>query len=128
MKLMKRSKWLLVVLCVFCMPACLEAASVHGDAARGQQIYEGTVVIEGVAACHTCHGKDANQAQTPLFPKLAGQYPEYLAQALLNYKNGGRKNAVMQPMAERLSVDDINDVSTYLGNLPGQIKDLSHLE
>ncbi len=44
-------------------------------------------------SCQGCHGK-AGQGQG-IFPRLAGQHPEYLLEALLEYKKGERKAATM---------------------------------
>ena len=101
------------------------AAGISGDAKRGRRIHLGEETIAGVAACTTCHGKDANQTLAPTFPRLAGQYPDYLARTLSGYKDGTRKNAVMQPMASAMSKKDIDDVSVYFGSLKGDLDDLS---
>jgi hypothetical protein len=52
--------------------------------------------------CQACHGVDGNSA-TPDFPKLGGQYPDYLAKALRDYKSGQRKNPIMAGFAQPLS-------------------------
>ena len=43
--------------------------------------------------CAACHGADGNETLDDTYPKLAGQYPEYLAKSLHDYKSGKRKNA-----------------------------------
>ena len=40
--------------------------------------------------CAACHGMDGN-SPTPDYPKLGGQYEDYLAKALRDYKSGERK-------------------------------------
>ena len=58
-------------------------------------------VKEKAATCAACHGADGN-ADTPaqsLYPRLAGQYHDYLARALHEYKHGERKNAIRAGMA-----------------------------
>jgi cytochrome c553 len=101
------------------------AANVTGDAERGRRIHLGEETIPGVAACNTCHGVDGDKTQAPTFPRLAGQYPEYLVHALEGYKSGTRKNAVMQPMASALSRKDMEDLSVYFGSLQGTLDDLA---
>lgn len=101
------------------------AANVTGDAERGRRIHLGEEAIPGVAACHTCHGQDGDKTQAPTFPRLAGQYPDYLLHALEGYKSGARKNAVMQPMASALSRKDMQDLAVYFGSLKGTLDDLS---
>ncbi len=62
-----------------------------------------------VAACTACHGVNGtgtDQPMTPTPPILAGQHEDYLEQALTQYKNGRRKNAVMGTMAQLLKTED----------------------
>jgi len=63
--------------------------------------------------CASCHGIDGAQPTTPDYPKLAGQYPDYLAKALRDYKTGQRKNPIMAGMAAGLTEKDIENVSAY---------------
>jgi cytochrome c553 len=102
-----------------------DAANVQGDAERGRRIHAGEEAIPGVAACNSCHGADGNATQAPTFPRLAGQYPEYLVYALESYKNGTRKNAVMMPLASALSRKDMEDLATFYGAQKGDLTDLS---
>ena len=51
--------------------------------------------------CAACHGIDGNSPTRPTIPKLAGQYPDYLAKALRDYKSGARKNPIMAGIARR---------------------------
>ena len=101
------------------------AANVTGDAERGRRIHTGEEQIPGVAACNTCHGTDGNDTQAPIFPRLAGQYPEYLVYALESYKVGKRNNAVMMPIASALSRKDMEDLAVFFGAQKGDLADLS---
>lgn len=76
-----------------------------------------------VATCVACHGQDGNSID-PQYPRLAGQYSDYLAQALHEYKDGRRGNAIMKGFAATLSNDDIDDVAAYFSSLPGKVTDL----
>jgi cytochrome c553 len=67
--------------------------------------------------CQACHGLDGN-SQTPDYPKLGGQRPDYLAKALRDYKSGARKNAIMAGFAGTLSAKDIEDVAAYYAAQP----------
>ncbi|MCE5232446.1 MAG: cytochrome c [Mizugakiibacter sp.] len=75
------------------------------------------------AACFACHGADGN-ATDPQYPRLAGQYADYLEQALHEYKNGNRKNPIMVGFAATLSEQDIQDVAAYFSGLPAKVHDL----
>ena len=68
--------------------------------------------------CAACHGIDGGQPTTPEYPKLSGQYPDYLAKALRDYKSGARKNAIMAGMAAGLTDKDIENVSSYFHTQP----------
>ena len=103
------------------------AANVQGDAERGRRIHAGEETIAGVAACNTCHGTDGNSTQAPTFPRLAGQYPEYLVYALESYANGTRKNAIMMPLASALSRKDMEDLATFYAGQKGDLANLSKI-
>jgi cytochrome c553 len=86
---------------------------------RAADIDAGRKLVE--AQCASCHGKDAKTPIDPTFPKLAGQYDDYLVKVLLDYQSGARKNAVMAGIAKPLSKKDIADISAYLSQLPGPL-------
>ncbi len=67
--------------------------------------------------CAACHAADGN-SPTAANPKIAGQFPEYLAKQLMNFKGqGGKKperdNAIMAGMVANLSPDDMKNLSAY---------------
>ena len=68
--------------------------------------------------CAACHGQDGATPTAPEYPKLAGQYPDYLAKALKDYKSGLRKNAIMAGFAQTLTAKDIENVSAYFAAQP----------
>ena len=94
------------------------AAGPKGDAAAG---------AEKAKTCASCHGATGNESLDDTYPKLAGQYPEYLAKALHDYKSGKRKNAVMAGFAQGLSDEDIDDLAAYFSSQDGTIHDLSEV-
>ena len=71
--------------------------------------------------CAACHGIDGAQPTTPEYPKLAGQYPDYLAKALRDYKSGQRKNPIMAGMAQGRTERDIENVSLYFYVQPSNL-------
>ena len=73
------------------------------------------------AQCAACHGKDGKTPVDPTYPKLAGQYADYLANALTDYHSGARKNPIMGGMAKPLSKSDIQNVAAYFASLPGPL-------
>ncbi len=68
--------------------------------------------------CSACHGADGN-ADNKMYPRLAGQYKNYLIHALNAYKSGERNNAIMSGFASGLSEQDIIDLSTYYSKQKG---------
>jgi cytochrome c553 len=93
--------------------ATATAPTAAADIAKGQQLAQ--------AQCAACHGKDFASPVDPSYPKLAGQYPDYLEKALRDYQTGARKNAIMAGLAKPLSRDDIRNLSAYLASLPGPL-------
>jgi cytochrome c553 len=75
-----------------------------------------------VASCAACHGDVGLGVDAPMEPKppiLAGQYSDYLTQALIAYRNGRRKNAVMNGMAASLTTDrDVAVAAAYFSGQP----------
>jgi len=79
-----------------------------------------------VAACVACHGENGLGVEAPLSPKpavLAGQHVDYLEQALTAYRNGRRKNVVMDGMAQLLTTDE--DVKIAAAYFAGQASPLA---
>jgi cytochrome c553 len=103
---------------VLTMLACAAAVAAAG-AAGAADLAAGQAKAKQI--CQACHGLDGN-SQTPDYPKLAGQYPDYLAKALRDYKAGRRKNAIMTGMAGPLSEKDIDDVAAYYAAQPAVLQ------
>ena len=69
--------------------------------------------------CQGCHGIPGYRNAYPNYrvPKIGGQSPEYLVNALSEYKKGTRKHPTMQAQAQSFSDQDIADIAAYLSNL-----------
>ncbi len=63
-------------------------------------------------------------ATAPIYPHLAGQYADYLARALHEYRDGGRNNPIMAVYVEKLSDQDIAELAAYFSSMPAQVDDL----
>jgi cytochrome c553 len=70
--------------------------------------------------CAACHGADGNSAVAD-FPKIGGQYADYLAKALRDYKSGQRKNAIMAGFAQALSKQDVENLAAYYASQPATV-------
>jgi len=88
-------------------------------AALGQKLWRGGNAQTGVPACAGCHGPTG--AGIPAqYPRVAGQYSEYLAAQLRAFKEGGRANdpnGMMRGVAARLSEREIKAVAEYAAGL-----------
>ena len=105
----------LAILALLGMVASAQAWAVpDGDAAQGKA---------KSSTCAACHGVDGN-SQAAMFPRLAGQHPDYLYQALTEYKSGERKNAIMSGQVTNLSEQDMADLAAYFGSCAGLHSDV----
>ena len=83
---------------------------------------KGLAIVQSKAnpamACAVCHGADLHGVG--LVPGIAGRSPSYLARQLYAFKIGVRNGAgaaLMKPVAERFSEDDIVAVVAYVASL-----------
>jgi cytochrome c553 len=67
------------------------------------------IVMQVCVACHT----ETGNSLVPIYPKIAGQIPEYMIKQIKEFKSGVRQNAIMQPMVANLSEEDIRLVADY---------------
>jgi cytochrome c553 len=91
---------------IFAAAMVLGTAAHAGDAAAGK---------EKAKVCAACHGENG-VSQAPDFPKLAGQYTDYLVRALNDYKAGARKNPIMAGQVANLKQEDIADLAAYFSS------------
>jgi len=94
-----------IVIAAF-LAVALPAAASSGDAEAGKK---------KSTPCAACHGANGVSA-SPDFPNLAGQYEDYIAKALSHYKNGKRKNPIMQAQVANLSQKDMLDLAAYFSS------------
>lgn len=78
------------------------------------------------ANCASCHGANYSAPIDPSYPKLAGQYADYLSASLKAYQTEhnpriGRNNAIMMGMARPYSPADIRAMAAYIASLPGEL-------
>lgn len=89
---------------------------------RGQALYRGGDAHLGVPACMACHGPDGRGMAGSGFPQLAGQWTDYVAAKLNEWKSGTSwgddTNAnIMPAIAHALTEADINAVASYVEGL-----------
>ena len=77
-----------------------------------------------VEVCVACHGGNGLGVEAPMNPKppvLAGQHVDYLEQALTAYRNGRRKNVVMNGMARARTDEDVKIAAAYFAGQPSPL-------
>jgi cytochrome c553 len=83
---------------------------------RGAAIAQDGVLGKRIPICSQCHGP-TDDARNPGYPNLAGQYAEYLSSQLdlfgKEHRGGTKFQAVMEPVAHRLTEEQIRDVANY---------------
>ncbi|HWT14979.1 MAG TPA: cytochrome c [Patescibacteria group bacterium] len=107
----------LPLLSALALIALAPTAIAAGDAAAGKA--KSTV-------CAACHGPDGNKPIDANTPKLAGQYEDYLAKVLRDYRSGARANAIMGAQAAALKDQDIDDLAAYYATQQGDLKEIPH--
>lgn len=76
-------------------------------------------------SCVDCHGADGNQPLDPTYPKIGGQYGDYLGHALQQYRSGQRGHSLMSNQARGLTDQQIADLAAFYASQPSQLSDLS---
>ncbi len=88
---------------------------------RGQALFRGGKLAEGMPACTGCHSPDGAGIATAAYPHLGGQHAAYIAKQLTAFREGERSNdgdaMIMRDIAAKLSNKDIEAVSSYVQGL-----------
>ena len=96
------------------------AAAADKDlAALGQKIWRGGIAASNVPACAGCHGP-AGAGIPAQYPRLSGQFAEYVAAQLKGFKESARANdpnGVMRGVAARMTEREIQAVAQYAAGL-----------
>ncbi len=85
----------------------------------GKKIYMAGNPATGVPACAACHGPKGSGLPAQ-FPRLAGQYAEYVQAQMLAFRKEERSNdpnAMMRQIAAKMSDKEIEAVSHYVVGL-----------
>jgi cytochrome c553 len=87
-----------------------EQASVPAKGGQGRD--------NALAMCTGCHGIPGYKTAFPAVyhvPKIAGQQPGYIVNALKAYKSGERSHPSMRGIAASLSEEDMKQLADYYG-------------
>lgn len=86
----------------------------------GQKLYRGGDEERGITACIACHGPRGDGMGLAKFPDISGQKTAYIKSQLETFRSGERindMNQMMRDIAKRLTDEDIDALSKYLGGL-----------
>jgi cytochrome c553 len=89
--------------------------------ARGEALFRGGKLNEGMPACTGCHSPDGAGLAAAGFPQIGGQHAGYVAKQLTDFREGNRTNdgdsMIMRGIAAKLSNKDIDAVSSFIQGL-----------
>ena len=99
--------------------AMVQVKAVDGSAKATELVKKG--------ACVSCHGDNFSKPIDPSYPKIAGQYGDYLFVALKAYKTDnnpkvGRANGIMGGVVKQFSNAELKELAGYVSALPGELK------
>jgi len=83
---------------------------------RGQQIWRAGLPERRVPACAACHAPNG-AGMAAQYPRLAGQFPDYIAEQMRLFRSGDRVNDIMHDVADRMNDADIAAVADYAAGL-----------
>jgi len=95
------------------------AAADKNLAGPGQKLWRGGDSQHGIPACAGCHGP-AGAGIPAEFPRLSGQFSEYIAAQLTAFREGKRtndQNGVMRGVAAHMNDGQIRAVAEYAAGL-----------
>ena len=147
----KTSMTLLALACALALSACgkqedhaaegagHEAEAAHASSSAGLpdgHIEAGKTLASTKGAtgqaCVDCHGAEGNAPIDATYPKLGGQYADYIGHSLQAYRSGDRGGSpttdLMASQAKELTDQQIADLAAYYANVQGQLKDLHGAE
>ena len=82
-----------------------------------ERLYRGGDLERGIPACMACHGPAGAGNSPAKYPALRGQNSPYTKLQLKDYRTGNRKHPMMEMIAQKLTDEDIEILSTYVSAL-----------
>ena len=95
----------------------------------GQQLYRGGDAARGIPACLACHGPAGTGNPGPAYPHLGGQWQDYTARRLQEYREGTTQEKdpvlvhIMSQVSNRLTDQEIQSLATFLQGLHDRADD-----
>ncbi|QXZ09490.1 cytochrome c4 [Comamonas sp. Y33R10-2] len=101
----------------------------HGKAKEGKpkEANAAVTALLQKGACFSCHGDGFAKPIDPSYPKVAGQYADYVFRALQSYKvennpHIGRSNGVMAGITKQFKNDELQQLAKYIGSLDSELQ------
>ncbi|HEY5807838.1 MAG TPA: c-type cytochrome [Povalibacter sp.] len=94
------------------------AAYLHGEGVDPGAEVVGTPP-PATQTCVQCHGANGAKTLSGEYPALAGQYPDYIVQALKDYKSGKRKNPIMAGIIAGVNPQDFEALAQFFSQQHG---------
>ena len=95
-------RWLVAAAVLACAAAASPGARAQASDAQRQK----------AEPCSACHGAEGRSTLADI-PSLAGQPKQFITTQLVMFREGNRKNPVMNALAAPLSNADISDLGSY---------------
>ena len=95
----------------------------------GQRLFRGGDAARGIPACLACHGPAGNGNPGPAYPHVGGQWQEYSARRLEEYRTGITQEKdpthfnIMAQVANRLTDQEIQSLATFMQGLHDRADD-----
>src|SRR5262245_62043804 len=74
-------------------------------------------MAQRVQACTPCHGKEGRATNQGYFPRIAGKPAGYLANQLVNFREGRRPYPLMTYLVEHMSDEYLAEIARYFSAL-----------
>ncbi|MDO5687299.1 MAG: c-type cytochrome [Neisseria sp.] len=95
------------------------------DLKVGAAIYRGGIPAQNVPACMSCHspngagipGGSTAKGGITAYPRIGGQHKDYVVEQMKAFRDGSRSHPNMDPIATRLTDEQIEEVSNYIQGL-----------
>ncbi len=83
----------------------------------GARVYRAGNLETNVPSCMACHSPRGLGNDPAGYPRLGGQYSEYIAKQLRMYRDGERVNEIMNTVAKNMTNAEIDAVANFIAGL-----------
>jgi cytochrome c553 len=83
----------------------------------GARVYRAGNLETNVPSCMGCHSPRGLGNEPAGYPRLSGQYSEYIASQLRAYRDGEREHLIMNKVAKNMTNAEIDSVANFIAGL-----------